>query len=99
MGDENMFQSISIKKRIKLYILIIIAIVAFFCYKMYNYWPQIRANNKEIVDLKANYEKLLDENEVLSSNVIKLKDPDYIARYAREKYLYSKDGEIILQIK
>ena len=28
----------------------------------------------------------------------KLKEPDYIARYAREKYLYSKDGEIIIRI-
>ena len=28
----------------------------------------------------------------------KLQDPDYIARYAREKYSYSKDGEIILRI-
>ena len=28
----------------------------------------------------------------------KLQDPDYIARYAREKYLYSKDGEFILKI-
>ena len=93
-----MLESISIKKRIKLYILVIISLVAFFAYKMYNYWPQIINNNKEIVDLKNNYEKLLDENEVLSSNVIKLQDPNYIARYAREKYLYSKDGEIIIKI-
>ena len=27
-----------------------------------------------------------------------LKDPDYIARFAREKYLYSKSGEIIIRI-
>ena len=30
--------------------------------------------------------------------VSKLKDPDYIARYAREKYMYSKNGEIILRM-
>ena len=28
----------------------------------------------------------------------KLQNPEYIARYAREKYLYSKEGEYILQI-
>ena len=28
----------------------------------------------------------------------KLQNPDYIARYAREKYSYSKDGEYVLQI-
>ena len=31
-------------------------------------------------------------------DVDKLQDPDYIARYAREKYLYSKDGEFIIKI-
>ena len=28
----------------------------------------------------------------------KLNDPDYIARYARETYLYSKDGEYIIRL-
>lgn len=27
-----------------------------------------------------------------------MKDPDYLARYARENYQYSKNGEIILKI-
>ena len=27
-----------------------------------------------------------------------LEDPEYVARYAREKYLYSKDGELIIRI-
>ena len=40
-----------------------------------------------------------EKEEVLKSDATKLQDPDYVARYAREKYLYSKDGEIILQIK
>ena len=37
---------------------------------------------------------------VISSidNVTKLQDEDYVLRYAREKYLYSKNGEKILKI-
>ena len=31
--------------------------------------------------------------------VEKLKDPDYVARYAREQFLYSKDGEFNIRIK
>ena len=27
-----------------------------------------------------------------------MQDPEYIARYLREKYLYSKDGEDIIRI-
>lgn len=45
----------------------------------------------EIEDLKADEEKLKME-------VLKLNDPDYVARYAREKYLYSKDKEILIRI-
>jgi len=65
---------------------------------MFDYWPKIYSNYKEVKNLKTKYENLLDEEEVLSSNVKKLQDPNYIARFAREKYLYSKDGEIIIKI-
>ena len=27
-----------------------------------------------------------------------LQDKDYLARYAREKYFYSKDGEVIIRM-
>ena len=41
----------------------------------------------------------LEEKEiVLENDVKKLEDPEYLARYAREKYFYSKDGELILRI-
>ncbi|MBR2712994.1 MAG: septum formation initiator family protein [Bacilli bacterium] len=42
--------------------------------------------------------ELKDKEEELKSTVTKLQDPDYVARYAREKYLYSKEGEIIIRI-
>ena len=45
-----------------------------------------------------NYEELLEEQDSLKSEVVKLQDPEYVARYAREKYLYTKDGETILKI-
>ena len=41
---------------------------------------------------------LKDQEDELKVDASKLQDPDYIARYAREKYSYSKDGEIILRI-
>ena len=42
--------------------------------------------------------KLNDEEKALESDIQKLEDPTYVARYAREKYLYSKNGEKILKI-
>lgn len=42
--------------------------------------------------------KLDEEKEELELDIRRLEDPDYIAKYVREKYLYSKDGEIILRL-
>lgn len=59
---------------------------------------QIISNKSMTEELSVKYEKLLEEEASLNSEVIKLQDPDYVARYAREKYLYTKDGEKILTI-
>ena len=50
-----------------------------------------QALEEKLAELQAQEKELkLDAN--------KLQDPDYIARYAREKYSYSKDGEFIIKI-
>ena len=58
-----------------------------------------------IIDLKNQQKSLANEyNELrakeheLKIEIQKLQDPEYIARYARENYLYSKDGEYIIKI-
>ena len=55
-------------------------------------------NEKQVLELKDDYVALLEEESSLKSEVVKLQDPDYVARYAREKYMYTKDGEVILKI-
>lgn len=59
----------------------------------------------EILEKKQETKKLeekladLEDQEVdLRSEINKLNDSEYLARYAREKYFYSKDNEIILRI-
>ena len=59
---------------------------------------QIYSNRRETERLKEEYGMLLEKETSLRSEVIKLQDPDYVARYAREKFLYTKDGEKILRI-
>lgn len=59
---------------------------------------QIYEKQKEKKEFTKMLEKLKDKEEELNNTVIKLQNPDYVARYAREKYLYSKDGEIIIRI-
>ena len=59
---------------------------------------QIYNKNKEKKEFEKELLELKDKEEELKATVTKLQDPDYVARYAREKYLYSKDGEIIIRI-
>lgn len=62
-------------------------------------------NLYKIVEIKGEKQFLNDklaslrnDEIILNSDIKKLKDPEYIAKYAREKYLYSKDGELIIRI-
>lgn len=52
---------------------------------------QKKALNDKIASLK-------EEQEKLNLDLKKLEDPEYVARYAREKYMYSKEGEIIIRL-
>ena len=60
-------------------------------YELYTKSNEKRKFQVELAELK-------DKEDELKGQVNKLQDPDYIARYARDKYLYSKDGEIIIRI-
>lgn len=61
-------------------------------------WTDIMDNNKQIKQLTEEYNELLAEEEKLESDVTKLQDSDYIARYAKEKFLYSEDGDTIIRM-
>ena len=59
---------------------------------------QIIKKQKEKKEFQNTLVELKEKQEELNATVAKLQDPDYVARYAREKYLYSKNGEIIIRI-
>lgn len=63
-----------------------------------SYWVQIVEKYQEKSMLENEIIVLKEKEEELKVDVEKLQDPDYVARYAREKYMYSKDGEIILRL-
>lgn len=87
------------RRRITLLIIIFIPLLTIFVSNMFSYWSQIYSNIKEKKELELLYREILEEEETLKSEIVKLQDDEYVARYAREKYLYSKDGEIIIKIK
>ena len=62
------------------------------------YWVEIFEKYQEKQELELELTALKEREEQLQVDAKKLQNPDYVARYAREKYLYSKEGEYILQI-
>ena len=76
----------------------IISIVV-FASTAFSYYSQIYKNNEEIKELNLTYKNKLEEEENLKDEINKLQDPEYMAKYAREKYLYSKDDEIVIKIE
>ncbi len=86
------------KRRLLVLVLIFIPLLTFFISNMFSYWSQIYKNVVEREQLLKEYSDILDEEDKLQAEIKKLSDLEYIAKYAREKYLYSKDGELIIKI-
>lgn len=86
------------KRRLLCLFSIFVLLISYVSYTSVTYWKQILANNRERKELEDKYKELLSDKEILEEDVVKLQDPEYVAKYAREKYLYSKDGELIIKI-
>ena len=90
------------KKRIRRMLLLgvgSLAIIVIMTFTIGKYWLDIFDKYKEKSELEQKLIKLQEEEAALKLDANKLQDPDYVARYAREKYLYSKDGEFIIKIQ
>ena len=91
---------ISKKAKFRMFFFFIIfgGIIGSLSYSFFSNINKIISINKEKQVLNNKINELYEEEEILNSDIKKLEDPDYVARYAREKYLYSKDGELIISI-
>ena len=78
--------------------IVFLGIVGFSFASVFRDWMQIMDNKQQIASLTTYYNELLDEEESLTSEVTKLHDSNYVARYAREKYMYSLPGEYIIKV-
>ena len=75
----------------------IIAIFSFLFnagYQAYNLY-NLTIEKKQ---LEKKYSKLKEEAEDLKIEIKQLNDPEYLAKYARENYSYSKKGEYIIKL-
>ena len=86
------------KKRIFVSSVVIILLVVSLVSSVAGDWTKIMENKSKITSLNKQYNDLLSEEEKLVSEVTKLQDDDYIVRFAKEKFLYSENGELIIRM-
>ena len=92
---------VSMKKNVKrllVFGLFSVAVICFVFVSVYKVINQIMEKYQEADELEKRIAALTLEEEELTNEITKLQDKDYLARYAREKYFYSKNGELIIRI-
>lgn len=85
-------------KRIATFGVLSIILVITICLTLFSVIIEIIDKYQEKNQLSTELIALQEQEKELETDVKKLEDPEYLARYAREKYFYSKDGELILRI-
>ena len=85
-------------KRIIFLLCSVVVFIVILISTVFSDWTKIASNKSNTKELQHYYVELQEEEASLNSEVIKLQDADYVARYAREKYMYTKEGETILKI-
>ena len=88
------------KSKIRIFISLIVfgSVMAALGYNCLTNIMKINDMNNEKKELQDKLAALEEEKELLETDILKLEDPDYIAKDVREQYFYSKDGELILRL-
>ena len=86
------------KARILIFLPVCLIVLGAIFLTIGSYWVKIFDKYQEKKSLESEIVALKEKEEELKVEVDRLEDPDYVARFAREKYMYSKDGEIILRL-
>ena len=86
------------QRRLLLEVGILGLLICGLIFSTFSDWKTVVNNKLQTKELTEEYTSLLEDGDSLESEVNKLQDDDYLARYAREKFFYSKDGELIIRI-
>lgn len=87
------------RRRLAIFGTLSLLVIGYFLFNLCYYSYRIMVLEKSKSSLESEFTSLKNDEENLNSDIQKLKDPEYIAKYARENYMYSKDGEYIIKIE
>lgn len=86
------------KKRLFVISSIIVLLIISLVTSVAGEWTKVMENKSKITSLTKEYNELLSEEERLVSDVTKFQDEEYLLRYAKEKFMYSENGELIIRM-
>lgn len=104
INDENAkkrYQAAEERRRHRFIGWILIFIILLFILPAYNLvasYINLQEKKDQIIKLEEDYKELTARTDAEEKLAQQLKDPEYVEKYARAKYYYSADGEIIYAV-
>ena len=89
----------STKRRLGIFGILSVVCIFYFLFCVVYEVYQIHKLENEKIELKKEYSELKKDAKKLQLQIDELNDPEYLAKYARENYSYSKEGEYIIKLK
>ena len=86
------------RTRMVLFVPVCLSLIVILVVTIGKYWVDIVNKYQENERLSKELVTLKEKELELKIDVENLQDPEYLERYAREKYLFTKDGEIVLKL-
>ncbi|MBU3852189.1 MAG: septum formation initiator family protein [Candidatus Paralactobacillus gallistercoris] len=86
------------KRRLLILSIVLLVMLLFFGWQFFKVHRNIEASRAQIQQSQAALAKTKSQNDSLNLEIKQLKDPLYVQKYIRSKYLYSKDGETIYNL-
>ncbi len=97
-GMANKKMTKTAKRRLTVITPIVFLAIGYCAFTLITTAISIYKLNNEEASLKEELNNLKGESKELKTEINKLQDPDYVARYARENYLYTRDGEYVIKV-
>ena len=85
------------RRRLLVFGTLSVIMIGYFFYVVIAYSYKLISLKNEEQELISKIASLEEEEEKLKTEIDMLQDPEYIARYARENYLYTRNGEYVIK--
>lgn len=86
------------KRRLTVFGTLSIVVIIYFLVTLFIQGVNMYKLYEQKNSLKTQYTALKEKAEDLKIEINQLHDPEYLAKYARENYSYSKEGEYIIKL-